>query len=457
MVRPLLFSFVGGATSFVIVRILFSSEESTFAASFAAIIALLIIALLGYHYYRRPATDLRLAGDNLYYLGLLFTLSSLIMALLQLFVFQPEGDDLRQRTHDLIGNFGIALISTIAGILGRILLQSLSDEKAPARQEDDKTPTRQEDDVQVENVPPSVSDSVMALRRTLREATDAFSHFTRVTQNQAEQTKAHSEVLIRDFNEKMSTEAERGLSEVMMAWRESTKAIVATSNDLVKQFDKDLSEATGRAEAAWSSLAEEATRSSESTRLQLASDATEISTILEGLATTNRVLTPLVNTLVVAESRTKSLGETAGRVATTLDGRAAEIVNACNTFAQGATNLQQEGLAELKKAIASFTRDARDQLKQEGKKWSAVTAEITKSAETRLEKATIDAKAAGVLSETISNEAKRSLTVVIEIRDSLEKAVRAAEVLRNRSTRGRSRSRWTETTWNWVKHLGRKD
>lgn len=437
MVHPLLFSFVGGAISFVIVRVLFSSEESTFAASFAAIIALLIIALLGYHYYRRPATDLRLAGDNLYYLGLLFTLSSLIMALLQLFVFQPEGDDLRQRTHDLIGNFGIALISTIAGILGRILLQSLSDDKAPARPEDD---------VQVENVPPSVSDSVMALRRTLREATDAFSHFTRVTQNQAEQTKAHSEVLIRDFNEKMSTEAERGLSEVMMAWRESTKAIIATTNDLVKQFDKDLSEATGRAEAAWSSLAEEATRTSESTRLQLASDATEISTILEGLATTNRVLTPLVNTLVVAESRTKSLGETADRVATTLDGRAAEIVNACNTLAQGATNLQQEGLAELKKAIASFTRDARAQLEQ-----------VTKSAETRLEKATIDAKAAGVLGETISDEAKSSLTVVMEIRESLEKAVRAAEVLRNRSARGRSRSRWTETTWNWVKHLGRKD
>ena len=206
MFPPLFFAFIGGAISIAIVRIIFSSDESTFAATFAALIALLIIALLGNHYYRRPATDLRLAGDNLYYLGLLFTLVSLIVALVQLFVIQLEDDDVTQRTRDLIGNFGIALISTIAGILGRIWLQSLSDDQASERREDDS---------EAKDVPPTVPDSLMELRRTLREATDAFTHFTQVTQNQAEQVKAHSELLIHEFNTKMSAEAKHGLSEVM--------------------------------------------------------------------------------------------------------------------------------------------------------------------------------------------------------------------------------------------------
>ena len=448
MVRPLLFAFLGGVISFVIVRFLFSSEESTFAAGFAAFIALLIIALLGSHYYSRPATDLRLAGDNLYYLGLLFTLSSLIIALLQLFVFQPEGDDLRQRTHDLIGNFGIALISTIAGILGRILLQSLSDEKAL---------DRQKGAVQFEDTPPSVSDSVMVLRQTLREATDAFSHFTRVTQNQAEQAKAHSELLIRDFNKRMSTDAERGLSEVMKAWRESTEAIAATSNSLVKHFDEELSGSTARAETAWRGLAEEATRTSESTRLQLASDAKEISAILERLAATNKVLSSLVGALEAAESGTRSLGATAASVATTLDGRAAEIVNACNSLAEGARDLQREGLAGFKEAIVSFMKVARDQLEQEGAKWLVVATGITKSAEARLGKATDDAEAVSALGKTISKEAETSLAVVEGIRDSLEKAVHATEALRNPGDPARSKSRWIEATRNRVKRMVQKD
>ena len=448
MVRPLLLAFLGGVISFVIVRILFSSEESTFAAGFAAIIALLIIALLGNHYYSRPATDLRLAGDNLYYLGLLFTLSSLIIALLQLFVFQPEGDDLKQRTHDLIGNFGIALISTIAGILGRILLQSLSDEKAL---------DRQPDDVQFEALPPSVSDSVMALRRTLREATDAFSHFTRVTQNQAEQAKAHSEILIGQFNDRMSDESKRGLSEVMAMWRKSTEAIAAASNDLRKHLDQEVASATARTETAWRGLAEELTTVSESARLQLASDATEISTILNRVAAASEALNSLAAGLAAAERGTRSLGATATEAAASVDSRSVEIADAYKALAQGARDIHETGLAEYRDATASFMKVARDQLEQEGAKWLNSVTAITESAEERLKKATNDVEAARLAAEGISEVTDRSLAVVEGIRDSLEQALRVAEALRSPGAPRRSRSRRMDTTWKWVKGLVRKD
>ena len=442
MFPPLFFAFIGGAISIAIVRIIFSSDESTFAATFAALIALLIIALLGNHYYRRPATDLRLAGDNLYYLGLLFTLVSLIVALVQLFVIQLEDDDVTQRTRDLIGNFGIALISTIAGILGRIWLQSLSDDQASERREDDS---------EAKDVPPTVPDSLMELRRTLREATDAFTHFTQVTQNQAEQVKAHSELLIHEFNTKMSAEAKHGLSEVMTTWRKSMEAIAADSNRLVKHIDEEVSASTARTETAWRGLAEELTTVSESARLQLASDATEISTILKRLAVTSEALNSLSAGLAVAESGTRSLGATASGTATTLDSRAVEIVDACNALVQGAKNVQQVGLAEHQEAIASFMEGAGEQLEQAGAKWLNSVTTITESAEARLKRASCDAEAVRLLGEKISEEADRSLTVVLRIRDFLESAV-----LQSPRAPVSGTGRWIEALRATVKRLVRR-
>lgn len=60
--------------------------------------------------------------DNCYYMGLLFTLVSLIYSLIALFLFNVGGYDVAERTNNLIGSFGIALFSTFAGILFRILL-----------------------------------------------------------------------------------------------------------------------------------------------------------------------------------------------------------------------------------------------------------------------------------------------------------------------------------------------
>ena len=61
-------------------------------------------------------------GDEVYYLGLLFTLTSLCVALVALFLLD-RGGDLARRTDEMIGSFGIALLTTMAGIVLRTVLQ----------------------------------------------------------------------------------------------------------------------------------------------------------------------------------------------------------------------------------------------------------------------------------------------------------------------------------------------
>ena len=111
--------FAVGAAAIVLLRLLFPSNTGAFLAATAACG---VIFFLGWSYWREGAHESSRAGDDLYYLGLLFTLVSLMYALIALFILSPGGD-IDERTNTLIGNFGIALISTVFGILGRILLQ----------------------------------------------------------------------------------------------------------------------------------------------------------------------------------------------------------------------------------------------------------------------------------------------------------------------------------------------
>ena len=76
----------------------------------------------------RPRYDF--AGDNLYYLGFLYTLISLAISLYQ---FNTEG-----ATSSIVTNFGLALTSTILGLAGRILLnQPQDEERVEARARED--------------------------------------------------------------------------------------------------------------------------------------------------------------------------------------------------------------------------------------------------------------------------------------------------------------------------------
>ncbi len=98
-----------------------ASFDNSLHGSIAAII-ISLICLSMYAVVAWRSTALSHNPDNLYYMGLLFTLASLIYSLITLFLLDSNETNINERTYNLIGSFGIALISTFAGILYRILL-----------------------------------------------------------------------------------------------------------------------------------------------------------------------------------------------------------------------------------------------------------------------------------------------------------------------------------------------
>lgn len=79
--------------------------------------------------YRVPALRLRLdqAGDNAYYLGLIFTLLSMAWALWAVGqqVAEAKNGQMTSVAEAVIGDFGLALGSTLAGIICRIVLHQM--------------------------------------------------------------------------------------------------------------------------------------------------------------------------------------------------------------------------------------------------------------------------------------------------------------------------------------------
>lgn len=90
-----------------------------------------IATIIGYAFYAwhtpQSGVSIDQAADNAYYLGLVFTLLSLVFALLQvqnlLDVRAPDSASRPQLVLDLLPDFGLALVSTIAGIIARVVLQ----------------------------------------------------------------------------------------------------------------------------------------------------------------------------------------------------------------------------------------------------------------------------------------------------------------------------------------------
>jgi methyl-accepting chemotaxis protein len=97
---------------------------SPWLAAGAAVFAITGYAALAYRQGIRPDT----LGDNCYYMGFLFTLTSLAVALIALSRYAAGGrDDLLEA---LIGGFGVALFSTIWGIFLRVFFLQMRQEIA---------------------------------------------------------------------------------------------------------------------------------------------------------------------------------------------------------------------------------------------------------------------------------------------------------------------------------------
>jgi hypothetical protein len=109
-------------------------------------------------------------GDNLYYMGFLFTLTSLAVSLWQ---FDADGP-----AEDIVRNFGVAVASTIAGIALRIFMNQLR-----------RDPGTLERSARVD-----LADAARRIRRELDATVLDLNHFRRGTQ----QAAAESWTAVRD-------------------------------------------------------------------------------------------------------------------------------------------------------------------------------------------------------------------------------------------------------------------
>lgn len=414
----MLAAFVAGVVCILGMRLVGSTLFGAFGATWGPALAAIVVVLgLGlYYHWNLDAGQRGRGGDDLYYLGLLLTLVSLIYTLVA--SFGLDAGVVADRIEELIGGFGIALVSTVAGILGRILMQDESIEPgvgsypeatrnvhrtAPGQAANDLThqhhpeaagnvrrtaPGRVASDFAREHQPDAagtvhrlaagraasglarepesglrgVTDEAQQLRRRLREASSAFIHFTRVTSSHAEHVRAHTGQLLETFNHRMNTAAEQALEITATAWRETADTMRNEGERLSAQASERSAQAIEHVEAASRALEQQAAATSVAVRQRLDMGAKEVAQASQRLVEASGSLQTLVQALDRARGDVSTLGDAAATAATGLEAVVARERATHRELAEGVT-------ASLVTARQAFEETAAA-MHVERKRWS---------------------------------------------------------------------------------------
>lgn len=342
--RPLLTAFLAGSLLIVGIRLVWSGEAGAVVAALAAVA---VVFGLGAHYKRSGAKARDRAGDDLYYVGLLLTLVSLIYTLIALFILQAG--DAAQRMDELIGNFGIALVSTVAGILGRIILQ---DGEAPP-------PVDEEEDKDKEDANRAVLEELAALRRHLREASNAFVHFTVVTSSHAQGVKTQTEQLMEDFNAHIVAVAHGRLNETATAWREAADAVRADGERLVAGVGEGVTRAVQHAQAAADEVGARVGATVESALRQVQAAHREVQTVQGQLAAASGAIAALTERLNGASEHVEGFWQRLRDEATDAFAATKTLADEARTAQENALRKLETNGAGLQEAMAEQARASR--------------------------------------------------------------------------------------------------
>ena len=166
----------------------------------------------------RPKSEQPRLGDEVYYLGLLYTLTSLCAALVSLFLLFGGEQTLEERTDEMIGSFGIALLTTMAGIVMRMTLQRGGTEgQATIIRIPHSASDSSGGGVEIEGVTVDLECYAYELRRQLQNSTNAFASHANQAILQAKTIHAHTDEMMQAFHD--------GLEKKAKAELESLKAI----------------------------------------------------------------------------------------------------------------------------------------------------------------------------------------------------------------------------------------
>src|SRR6202142_1285879 len=183
------------------------------------------------------------SGDNLYYMGFLFTLTSLAVSLYQ---FNAEGS-----AAPIVQNFGIAIASTIAGITLRILFNQMR-----------RDPVEVEATARME-----LAEASRRVKRELESAIMEFGYFRRMTQqsvtdalDEAQESMARAHKEFSGELKKLATatsspfeEASRRSEKTLDGLKARTIQVLDVSRQLVREGEQ-LAKSTAKIVGAIDSL-----------------------------------------------------------------------------------------------------------------------------------------------------------------------------------------------------------
>ena len=216
-----------------------------------------VAAMIGYGVaaYRIPAVRMRSdqLGDNFYYLGFIYTLASLSAALVQLRA-GPAIDE-------LLGSFGIALVTTIVGIAGRVLFVQMRGEL---------------DDVE-ERTRRDLAAASSALRGQLGNALQELETFRTAVLQAARETVAQSAETTKAQLGGIASAAQEASKHIEKAF-EPNRRHVQKLDESIQHISKGIEQLTERTAAI--------EFPSERLNKQFASFGQELETLLQRLATT---------------------------------------------------------------------------------------------------------------------------------------------------------------------------
>ncbi|MGY4402838.1 hypothetical protein [Bradyrhizobium sp. USDA 3315] len=198
-----------------------------------------VVIMIGYAIALGVARFLRLrddqSGDNLYYMGFLFTLTSLGVSLFQ---FSVEGS-----AEEIVQNFGIAIASTIAGIALRIFFNQMR-----------RDPIEVEATARVE-----LAEASRRVKRELENTVLEFGYFRRATQQSITDALDEVKDLLGETRESVTSELRQFASDASKPLEEASKKSGDTIDGLNVRITQTLDAVSKR-------LADETVKLSESTR-----------------------------------------------------------------------------------------------------------------------------------------------------------------------------------------------
>jgi hypothetical protein len=317
--------FLSGLIFFAVVLIgcayIVFSKLQTLAAVYVTLVPVCIMVLyallLGLTRLFRLRDDQ--SGDNLYYMGFLFTLTSLAVSLYQFSVTNS--------VEQIVRNFGIAIASTIAGIALRIFFNQM-----------------RRDPIEVEHTARlELAEASRKVKRELEGTVLEFSYFRRATQ----QSLADA------------------LDEVIESLRSGREKLVAQLEEFAQTFSRPLEHASNRSTETIDQFSVRFSQSLETISRQLSEGTIQLSnastTMIRSVGAVASKLEAMQTPDHVIEIKLNPLIQGLSRAVNTFSKNAeshTEAVNTSNQKTQMLSSITSELISELRTARVGATAGA---------------------------------------------------------------------------------------------------